>query len=40
MIFTTLARLLMQLNACINPFVYATSVPGFRRLAKSMLYSS
>ena len=34
--FAAIARLLMLINTCINPFVYATSIPAFKELIKGL----
>ena len=36
MIFTAVARFLMQMNACVNPIVYATTIPAFRKVVKKI----
>jgi hypothetical protein len=30
--FSWLGRCLMQLNSCVNPFIYAVILPAFRQL--------
>ena len=37
MLFNGIARLLMLINTCINPFVYATTIPAFKEIVKSLL---
>ena len=37
MLVTGVVRTLMALNSCINPIVYATTIPEFKRLLKSSL---
>ena len=32
--FTGVARLMMQMNSCANPFVYASTIPSFKQIAK------
>ena len=31
-VFVAIARFLMQINSCLNPFVYATTIPAFRKI--------
>ena len=35
--FTVLARLLVQLNSGVNPIVYATTIPEFKKTAHKLL---
>ena len=32
--FTGIARVMMQMNSCANPFVYASTIPTFKQIAK------
>ena len=34
LVFTWIARCLMQLNSCVNPFIYAAILPEVKTLAK------
>ena len=36
MAFTGIARLLMVVNTCTNPFIYATTIPEFKELSKAL----
>ena len=33
-LFIAIAQVLMQLNSCINPFIYAYSIPAFKKIVK------
>lgn len=35
--FTVLARLLVQLNSAVNPVVYATTIPEFKKTIHKLL---
>ena len=35
MAFTGVARLFMMMNSCINPIVYASTIPAFKDLVKA-----
>ena len=37
MAFTRITQLLMLANSCINPLVYATTIPAFKTLIKDLL---
>ena len=37
MAFTGTTRVLMLVNSCINPVIYASAVPAFKKLAKGLL---
>ena len=34
LVFTWIARCLMQLNSCVNPFIYAVILPEVKTLAR------
>ena len=35
--FCFISRILVQLGSCINPFIYATTIPGFKQIVKNSL---
>ena len=37
MIFAAISRCLLQINSCLNPFVYATTIPAFRKIVDWMI---
>ena len=37
MAFTGTARILMQLNSCINPVIYASTIPAYKELARGLI---
>ena len=37
LMFTVIARLLLQFNSSVNPIVYATTVPEFRTIIQRLL---
>ena len=37
MVFAALSRMLMQINSCLNPFIYASTIPAFKKVVKSYL---
>ena len=38
--FTAIARLLVQCNAGVNPMVYASTVPEFKRTLRKMFFKT
>ena len=34
-IFCFTSRILVQIGSCINPFIYATTVPGFKKMVNN-----
>ena len=37
MVFAAMARILMQINSCLNPFIYASTIPAFKKVVKGYL---
>ena len=37
MTFTWIAHCLMQINSCVNPFIYAAMLPEFKKLVRDSL---
>ena len=37
MAFTGIARIVMQMNSCINPIIYASTIPTYRELVKGFI---
>ena len=35
MMFCFISRILVQVGSCVNPFIYATTIPGFRKMVKN-----
>ena len=35
MVFAAMARILMQINSSLNPFIYASTIPAFKAVVKS-----
>ena len=38
MVFVGVARLLMIMNSCINPFIYAWTIPAFRNNIQKLAF--
>ena len=36
MAFTGTVRILMQLNSCINPIIYASTIPAYKELVRGL----
>ncbi len=35
--FAAVARVLMLVNACLNPFIYASTLPAFKKVVKGYI---
>ena len=36
MAFTGIARILVQMNSCINPIIYASTIPAYKKLIRGL----
>ncbi len=37
MAFTGLSRIAVQLNSCINPIIYAATIPAYKQIVKGLM---